>query len=77
MYSIVTLARQHRINRGAAMSPTFGLAKKWTYLSVVLDLYTRKVIGWAISSSPNSQLTKKALRMTFKSRRKPKIIISQ
>lgn len=30
-------------------------------LAVVLDLYARKVIGWTISSSPDSELTKKSL----------------
>mgnify|MGYP002333546821 FL=1 len=40
---------------------------KWAYLAVVLDLYARKVIGWAISNSPDSELTKKALRMAFES----------
>jgi len=43
---------------------------KWAYLTVVLDLYARKVIGWAISNSPDSELTKKALRMAFKTRGK-------
>ncbi|WP_425514823.1 IS3 family transposase [Agarivorans aestuarii] len=44
---------------------------KWLYLAVVLDLYARKVVGWATSSSPNSELTKKALRMAFESRQRP------
>jgi putative transposase len=48
---------------------------KWAYLAVVLDLYARKVIGWAISNSPDSELTKKALRMAFESRGKPKKLL--
>jgi len=32
---------------------------KWLYLAVVLDLYARRVVGWATSNSPNSELTKK------------------
>ncbi len=48
---------------------------KWAYLAVVLDLYARKVIGWAISHSPDSELTKKALRMAFESRGKPKKLL--
>jgi len=48
---------------------------KWAYLAVVLDLYARKVIGWAISNSPDSELTKKALRMAFESRGKPRKLL--
>jgi len=49
--------------------------KKWAYLAVVLDLYARKVVGWAVSSSPNSELTKKALKLAFESRGKPKKLL--
>jgi putative transposase len=44
---------------------------RWYYLAVVLDLYTRRVIGWAISSSPDAQLTVKALDMAYELRGKP------
>ncbi len=37
--------------------------KQWLYLAVVLDLYKRRVVGWACSTSPDSQLTIQALRM--------------
>jgi putative transposase len=30
-------------------------------LAVVIDLYARKPVGWALSLSPDSQLTAKAL----------------
>lgn len=48
---------------------------RWAYLAVVLDLYARKVIGWAISHSPDSELTKRALRMAFESRGKPRKLL--
>jgi len=48
---------------------------RWAYLAVVLDLYARQVVGWALSTSPDSKLTKKALRNAFESRRKPKKLI--
>ncbi|HDT3000346.1 TPA: hypothetical protein QHL53_002599 [Proteus mirabilis] len=35
------------------------------YLAVVMDLFARKPIGWAMSFSPDSQLTEKALSMAF------------
>ncbi|MEZ9369035.1 IS3 family transposase [Shewanella sp. 10N.286.51.B2] len=45
---------------------------KWLYLAVVMDLYARKVVGWACSDSPNTDLTCAALRMAFESRGRPK-----
>ncbi|MDC9594948.1 IS3 family transposase, partial [Xenorhabdus sp. IM139775] len=45
--------------------------KRWAYLAVVLDLFARQPVGWAMSFSPDSELTKKALVMAFESRGKP------
>ena len=47
----------------------------WLYLAVVIDLYARRVVGFAISKSPDSELTKRALRMAYESRRKPKRVL--
>lgn len=44
---------------------------RWFYLAVVLDLYARKPVGWALSASPDSNLTAKALTMAYESRGKP------
>ncbi|SET50683.1 Integrase core domain-containing protein [Thorsellia anophelis DSM 18579] len=43
----------------------------WSYLAVVMDLFARKLIGWAMSNSPDSNLTCKALAMTFEARGRP------
>lgn len=40
--------------------------KRWAYLAVVLDLFARKPVGWAMSFSPDSRLTMKALEMAWK-----------
>ena len=48
---------------------------RWAYLAVVLDLFARKVVGWAMSHSPDSALTSKALMMAYESRGKPKNVI--
>lgn len=48
---------------------------RWMYLAVVMDLFARKVIGWAMSLSPDSRLTGKALSMAYESRGKPKGIM--
>ena len=46
--------------------------QRWAYLAVVLDLFARKPIGWALSLSPDSALTGKALSMAYESRGMPK-----
>jgi putative transposase len=43
----------------------------WVYLAVVLDLYARRVVGWALSGSPDSALTIQALGMAYESRGRP------
>lgn len=45
---------------------------RWAYLAVVIDLYSRKPIGWALSNSPDSELTMKALTMAYELRGRPK-----
>ncbi len=44
---------------------------RWAYLAVVLDLFNRKVIGWALSHSPDTTLTLKALNMAYECRGRP------
>jgi len=41
------------------------------YLAVLLDLYSRKVVGWSMSNRNNTELVMNALRMALM-RRKPK-----
>jgi putative transposase len=48
---------------------------RWAYLAIVLDLFARKPIGWAMSFSPDTKLTAKALTMAYESRGKPKGVI--
>ncbi|MCC8368400.1 DDE-type integrase/transposase/recombinase [Xenorhabdus sp. PB61.4] len=45
--------------------------KRWAYLAVVIDLFARKPLGWAMSFSPDSELTKTALAKAFESRGRP------
>ena len=37
----------------------------WLYHAVVLDLFSRKVVGWSFSQKRNAELTKSALRMAL------------
>lgn len=43
----------------------------WRYLAVVLDLFSRNVVGFAMSKSPDSNLTTSALRMAYEARKRP------
>jgi len=43
----------------------------WVYLSVVIDLFNREVVGYSISKSPNTELAKRALGNALASRNKP------
>ena len=44
---------------------------KWHYLAVVLDLYARRVVGWALSEKPDADLVVKALDVAYEQRGKP------
>ncbi|MGH7261739.1 MAG: IS3 family transposase [Nitrospiraceae bacterium] len=41
----------------------------WLYLAVVLDVYSRRIIGWAMSAKPDQQVAIEALRMALAARR--------
>ncbi len=41
----------------------------WLYVAVLLDLYSRKVVGWSLSSQIDSELVKGALEMAVGTRR--------
>ncbi|MFB2848862.1 IS3 family transposase [Aeromonas veronii] len=40
----------------------------WHYLAAVLDLHTRRVVGWAMSDKPDAALAIKALEMAYQQR---------
>ncbi len=46
------------------------IGTRWAYLAVVLDLFSRKSIDWAMSLSPDSELTSKTLTMAYEPREK-------
>ncbi len=41
----------------------------WLYLAVLLDLYSRRVVGWAMSDTIDTRLVLDALRMAVRSRK--------
>lgn len=46
-------------------------AEGWTYLSVLLDLYSRRVVGWALRRTLNRELAIAALEHALTCRRPP------
>jgi putative transposase len=41
----------------------------WLYLAMLLDLFSRKIVGWATSASPRQELALDALQMAIEQRR--------
>lgn len=57
------------INRAWAGDITYIFtAEGWMYLAVLLDLYSRRVIGWAMDSSLGEELVQRALTMALTNR---------
>ena len=50
-------------------------AEGWLYLAVVLDLYSRRVIGWSMKPEMTSQLVADALMMAVWRRGKPEAVM--
>jgi putative transposase len=46
-------------------------AEGWLYLAIVLDLYTRQIVGWAMRERMTKELVLDALRMAWFRRRPP------
>ena len=48
---------------------------RWLYLAVVLDLYARRVVGWAFSPTADAQLVRQALAVAYESRGCPSGVV--
>jgi transposase InsO family protein len=51
------------------------LGRGWLYLVVVIDLYSRRVVGWALSSAPDHRVVLLALQRAVTQRRPPRGLI--
>ena len=47
----------------------------WLYLAVVIDLFSRRVVGWSMSSRRKAKLVTDTLRMAIWQRRPPGLIV--
>jgi transposase InsO family protein len=41
----------------------------WLYLAAILDLYTRRIVGWAMAERMTASLTIQALKMALQRRK--------
>lgn len=48
---------------------------RWHYLAAVIDLYARRVVGWAFASKPDADLVIKALDMAYEQRGRPQDVL--
>lgn len=65
-----------RPNKTWVSDTTFiGTREGWLYLAIVLDLYSRQVVGWAMGKNNNSVLVQNALNMAIQRRASIKNII--
>ncbi len=61
--------RQTGPNRAWVADITYiATAEGWLYLAAVLDLYSRRIVGWATSDSLAAELSCRALRMAVRQR---------
>jgi putative transposase len=59
----------------AADVTQFRTGEGWLHLAGVIDLWSRRVVGWAMSNSPNSELVTDALVMAFQRRRPDRRVV--
>src|SRR5262245_56828117 len=63
------LRRRFRVNQPnrvwAADVTCVWTMERWLYIAVVIDLYSRRVVGWSMGANANEDLTLNALRMAI------------
>ena len=56
-----SLRRRLPTANGLPTSPTSGPAEGWLYVAAVIDLFSRRVVGWSMSAAMTAQLVTDAL----------------
>lgn len=59
----------------AADVTQFRTREGWLHLAIVMDLYSRRVVGWAMGTSPDTDLVLDAILMAFERRRPDQRVI--
>jgi transposase InsO family protein len=47
----------------------------WLYLATIIDLYSRKVVGWSMGSANDTALVSEALQMAIKNKPKQQKVL--
>ena len=69
---LATAPKATRPNQIWAADITYvGTAQGWVYLAAIVDLYSRRVVGWAVSQQINTALVLSALNMALCHRQPP------
>jgi len=50
-------------------------AAGWLYVAAVMDLYSRRIVGWSMQASMTSQLVTDALMMALHRRGRPRAVL--
>jgi putative transposase len=78
----LTVAPNHLADYGAITRPDevwaadityIKVQDSWIYLAAVLDMYSRKIVGWSMSTNVDTCLVVAALRRALKTRQAPKL----
>jgi transposase InsO family protein len=59
----------------AADVTQFRTGEGWLYLAGVIDLYSRRIVGWSMSARPDTDLVTDALIMAFQRRRPDRRVV--
>jgi putative transposase len=62
---------EHPNTKWVTATKALETAEGWLYLAVILDLFSRLVVGWAFAATETTELTELALRMALAQRRPP------
>jgi hypothetical protein len=63
--------RRGQMSCGCATSPTSAPGRGWAYLAVVLDVYSRRIVGRQLAPHMRDRLVDDALAMAITSRKRP------
>lgn len=69
---LLDMAAPNEINQVWVSDVTYiKIKNKWHYLATVMDLYSRRIIGWSLSARRTTELTENALNYALKKRGYP------
>lgn len=67
------LAKSTAINQVWVADVTYlKVNSRWQYLATVMDLYSRRIIGWSLSNTCTTKLTRAAMQYALKKHNHPK-----